>query len=396
MTGRSFHKRKRRTGRGDWPLAALASATLVLCSCRAPIARHGLAPPSAMAEAPCPPADIGAAAVADAGPALMMPAPPPLPYQVTGTWKPPGIGDPWPEDEYLEDGGDHGVPVAVAPDWRVYGLELEDTIVHADTLDGRTLVEPSNVVELYAPRFGSVRMITRLAANDQAEPVAGFDQPMRVVKHDEVIIPTTSLQNLQPERQGGLKAAGAFQTRQGDGAMSQALVPIAFQDAFLPYENISVIRTGQFVNSEKARLATGVQAAITWTADAAVQVIIDNKAAQAVTGDRRAQATYLVEEPNNPKLRIIKVASTQTAIPGETVDFTLRFDNMGDVVLGNIVILDSLTTRLEYVPDTAQSSLPAAFSVRPNEGDSLVLRWEIEDPIEPGEGGVLRFRCVVR
>ena len=57
-----------------------------------------------------------------------------------------------------------------------------------------------------------------------------------------------------------------------------------------------------------------------------------------------------------PKLRIIKVASTQTAIPGETVDFTLRVDNIGTQVVGNAVILDSLTTRLEYVPDSAQSS----------------------------------------
>ena len=48
------------------------------------------------------------------------------------------------------------------------------------------------------------------------------------------------------------------------------------------------------------------------------------------------------------------------------------------------------------MPDSAQSSLRGAFSVEPNEGDSLVLRWEIDKPIEPGDGGVVRFRCVVR
>ena len=170
----------------------------------------------------------------------------------------------------------------------------------------------------------------------------------------------------------------------------------AFQDAFLPYENITVIRTGQYANNEKARLAAAVQAAITWTADQAVQVVIDNKAAQVVTGDRRAQATYVVDDFRQPKLRVIKVASTQTAVCGETIDFTIRFDNVGTQVLGNVVILDSLTSRLEYEPNSAQSSLEASFNVEPNDGNSLVLRWEIDKPIEPGDGGVLRFRCRVR
>ena len=89
------------------------------------------------------------------------------------------------------------------------------------------------------------------------------------------------------------------------------------------------------------------------------------------------------------------VASTQTAQPGEFIDFTLRFDNVGDQPLGNIVLIDNLTTRLEYVADSAQSSVKAEFAAQGNEGESLVLRWEITDPIEPGEGGIVRFRCRV-
>jgi hypothetical protein len=48
------------------------------------------------------------------------------------------------------------------------------------------------------------------------------------------------------------------------------------------------------------------------------------------------------------------------------------------------------------VPDSAQASVDADFGVKPNEGDSLILRWELKEPIEPGEGAVMRFRCVVR
>ena len=38
----------------------------------------------------------------------------------------------------------------------------------------------------------------------------------------------------------------------------------------------------------------------------------------------------------------------------------------------------------------------ADFLFVPNEGGSLRLRWEITEPLKPGEGGVVRFRCKVR
>ena len=63
-------------------------------------------------------------------------------------------------------------------------------------------------------------------------------------------------------------------------------------------------------------------------------------------------------------------------------------------MIGNVTIVDSLTTRLEYVEDSQKSSLDSRTS-RPqaNEGDSLMLRWEIDEPLKPGEGGVMQFRC---
>jgi uncharacterized repeat protein (TIGR01451 family) len=325
------------------------------------------------------------------------PCGPPLPYQSHGQWKPPGIACPWPPEEYLCDGGDSGSPVAVAPNWEIYGLGLEDTVAHYDSLDGRTLVEPSNKVCVYAPRFGAVRVISRIAENENINQAGGVELPQQAVKAELVAVPTSSLQRYQARGELGTKIASAYRGRQSDGAMSSALFASGFQDTFLPFENLSAIRQGIFQQAEKARLIEGVQAAIVWSQDLAVQAVLNGRVAIALTQNERTEEIFTVKDlRNSPKLRVIKVASTQSAQPGEFVDFTLRFDNVGDQPLGNIVLVDNLTTRLEYVPDSAQSSLAARFAVEPNEADSLVLRWEIDDPIDPGEGGIVRFRCRLR
>ena len=86
---------------------------------------------------------------------------------------------PWPEDEYLRDGGDRRMPTGVGREWQVYGLEMEDTVAHYDTVDGRRIVEPSNEVYIYSPRFGAVRQVVGLVANEQAVAHARRDGKRR-------------------------------------------------------------------------------------------------------------------------------------------------------------------------------------------------------------------------
>jgi len=90
------------------------------------------------------------------------------------------------------------------------------------------------------------------------------------------------------------------------------------------------------------------------------------------------------------------MASCGSAQPGEIVEFTLRYDNIGNRVIGNVTLVDNLTTRLEYVPGSAKSDLADSFSAEPNDQGSVVLRWEIQDPLEAGKGGILQFKCKVR
>lgn len=395
-----------------WRLALLAVGTLILCSCSAPqvyqqpsgadIALGMDAAPAEVCDTPSSPAAPDCVETIPAIPVAgldlgLADAPPALPLVMAGAWKPDGLPLPWPEDEYLRDGGDRGQLVRVDAEWAVDGLDPEDTVAHYDTVDGQRCVTPSNIVPIYAPRFGSVRLVTNVVLSDQINTPSAIDLPTKIVQQQENQEPTTALQNEEVIAQVGPRTPVIRRGRQWDGGLSRAIGLAEFQDAFLPYENIAIIRRGIFQANEKAYLAEGITAAITWTKDQPVHVIIDGAAATEIAGDQRAQATFATgPEPGCPMLRIVKVASTQFARPGETVDFTLRFDNVGTQVVGNVTILDSLTTRLEYVPDSAQASVAAEFFADPNEGDSLILRWEIRDPLEPGAGGICRFRCRVR
>jgi hypothetical protein len=69
-----------------------------------------------------------------------------------------------PREEFVCNGGDQNVEVQVKQDWTIQGLHDGDTVVHYDTLDGKTVVQPSNEVCLYAPRFAAVRKTYGLVA----------------------------------------------------------------------------------------------------------------------------------------------------------------------------------------------------------------------------------------
>jgi uncharacterized repeat protein (TIGR01451 family) len=372
-----------------WRMALIALCVLILSSCRGPGSPRPTAP-----QGPAGAQTLPAEAYTGGEAAAAMSCCPTCPHG--GPWSPPGLRQPWPQDEYLCDGGDEGRPAMLSGRGELGGVEMQDTVAQYDTLDGRTLIEPSNRVCLYSPRFGAVRQVVGLVANEERQRLGGIHMPVQPQ------IPTTrqlvgsTTQDVEPGDQIGARPAVALRTKQGDGAMSTAIGPRAFQDAFKPYENLSVIRLGAYRDAEMPFLATGSTAAIAWTHNQAVQIILGRQGAMAEVKYDQAMSIYTASMQGRPQLRLIKVASTPFANPGDEVDFTLRFDNLGDQPIGNVVIIDSLTTRLEYLPQSAQCSIEAKFSTQPNEGGSLAIRCELSDPLPAGKGGVLRFRCRVR
>ncbi len=301
-----------------------------------------------------------------------------------------------PPDEYLCDGGDFGLPAAVRADWSVDGLEQEDAIAHYDTLDGRVIVTPSNRVCVYAPRFAAVRRVENLLAHERRQLIdIAIDEttPSSAAETQPV---ATSTQRNAVAINLGKQPAILFRSREQAAEFVNLVKPGDFYNSLGPYANISVIRSGQIDGREEAIVKRAIQAAVAWNGDQAAQVVLSNQQAVAVVGLKQPGTVYQTDEPGDPRLRLVKLASTHHALPGEEVEFTLRFDNIGDQVIGNVTIIDNLTTRLEYVPNTAKSTVDASFSSVPNGTGSNVLRWEIESPLKPGEGGVLQFKCRVK
>jgi uncharacterized repeat protein (TIGR01451 family) len=299
------------------------------------------------------------------------------------------------QDEFLCDGGDDGLPVGVRPDWTIDGLEQEDTIAHYDTVDGRTLVTPSNRVCIYAPRFGAVRRVVDLRGYARYDQTVGMEQNLALAKIDEQEEAATSLALLEPSIHRARQPSSLLRERQQAGELDRERRVAETDGLLAPYANLQIIQSGTISNDERARVARSVLSAITWTGDQTPQIVLDSKQAVAAVHVDHLGIVYQLEEPNSPKLRLVKLASRGSAKPGEEVEFTLRFDNIGNRIIGNVTLADNLTTRLEYLPDSAHSSLEADFTATPNDAGGQILRWELRAPLKPGAGGIVKFRCKV-
>ena len=309
---------------------------------------------------------------------------------------PDGLACPWPADEYICDGGDHNLDANVRKDWTVVGLDQEDTVAHYDTLDGRTEITESNKVCIYAPRFAAVRKVVSPILHEGHERIVDVAKADKLNLHRDNFGPTTAVQPEQIVADVAIDQAQAFRERNRLIGLDATDRLYLARHGFLPFEDLQAIQRGVFEASEKARLAERTQAALVWEETKAVQVIIDGKMAAEGKGIAAAEETVVYELDGKPRLRICKIADKSDALPGEIVNFTLRFDNLGDQPVGNVTIIDNLTTRLEYVEGSQSCTLKADFATEVNEGESLVLRWGVIEPLKVNEGGIIRFQCRVR
>jgi uncharacterized repeat protein (TIGR01451 family) len=304
------------------------------------------------------------------------------------------------QSEYLADGGDSGLPTKILSDWTVHNLDTEDTVAHFDTLDGRTLAEASNKVYLYAPRFRNIRKVEGLLNESQVTALVEAANHNRVVANTNRERIGFTAQETKSNYARSKDAIVGVGGRNRSGGLGNTVTLTEYNNFEAIDSDSMMLRQSVFDlrNHENLSLVRAVAKANAWAGVQGIKIQVNELASMEQTGVDGVAAIFQIDDQQSrtSKLRLIKVASTDTAQTGEVVGFTLRFDNIGNQLVGNVTILDNLTGRLEFIQGSAMSSLPAGFAVQTNAGGSLTLRFEMTDPLKPGDFGIVSFQCRVR
>jgi uncharacterized repeat protein (TIGR01451 family) len=250
------------------------------------------------------------------------------------------------EEMCIPDGGDSGTPVGFNAEGKLSGLDPTDTVAeYSDSLGYRRLAV-SNRVCLCVPRF----LVFRGELQPQLQQIAVIPGRVRVTETGLVLeterVPVVEKLAVPPITMAG---------RQMPSAALLAIGPMVVGQI----EGLDIIGLARTPGN--------------------------------VTGACPPEAE-LCEKP----LIIIKWPDKCAALIGDLVTFTLRYSNHGGKPITNVVVLDSLAGRYEFVPGSSHSDRPVTFTTQPNEAGSLVLRWQVNGPLPPGESGTITFQVRIR
>jgi uncharacterized repeat protein (TIGR01451 family) len=273
------------------------------------------------------------------------PVPPVLPWACF-PWHDPISGPKPADEECLRDGGDAGAPAAFGIDGRLEGVDPEDTVAsYRDSL-GRRRVAHSNRVCLLVPRFAVLRKLLRVDLNRLA---IGPDS----TRGTEGQVQINTLQT--PEKMHALEQIVSVvgRVRLSELVSAQATV---------------IVGRIEGVRETRGRLVTADMTGVKQEAPAA---------------------------PEKP-LCLEKWSDRIDGEIGDVATFYIKYSNCGGKPITDVVVSDSLTGRLEYVPGTAQANRNAVFTTQPNESGSLLLSWQVKGTLQPGESGLVRFKVKIR
>jgi uncharacterized repeat protein (TIGR01451 family) len=298
------------------------------------------------------------------------------------------------------DGGDAAPAARPVGPAGLANLAAGDTVARFRAADDGPCADAvhlatSNCACVYAPRFASVREVVRPL--EEAAP----DGP-RGLAIDTHAGERTTLDPVRAKSQ--LVALVSARRAEPGFAIDDRLGPLAVDRADVPHEDQGREHPAANISEEQPELArrrvqplvkVGFDVPIAWTCLQAANVLSADRTAQVVAVDR-GTATLRFEEPGRAELTLCKRAGTDTARPGEELDFTIFMLNSGDRPLADIVLADALPARLELVPGSAVSSLPADVSVTTGDDGAAVVTWKFRETLAAGASGFVRFRALVR
>lgn len=369
-----------RPGRLRWlRILAIASSAIILASCKS-ITAPALVPSAAVATAACEPESCPATACP---PAVCLP-PPALPT----------VGP-----CLVCDGGDHGIPAKPVGESDLANLTAGDTVARyrpADAADHEeACLAVSNCACVFAPRFASVREVIR--PHEETLPVGpkglAGDDLVEAATDTVPVVGRTLL--LAPESARKAQPLLAVEERIPALAVDQGDLPDESVNLENPVERVADEMPLPARGVQTPRIKVGFDVPYAWTCVTGAQVTVNGETADVIAADR-GTATLRLEEPGRCELTLCKRAGSDTARQGEELDFTIFLLNSGDRPLDDIVLVDALPKRLELIPGSPASNLPAAISTGTGDDGSVTITWRIKQALRPGEGGFVRLRTIVR
>jgi uncharacterized repeat protein (TIGR01451 family) len=297
------------------------------------------------------------------------------------------------------DGGDHGIPAKPVGPAELANLTAGDTVARyrpADAADHEeACLAVSNCACVYAPRFASVREVIR--PHEEAVPVGpkGLAGDALVEAATDIVPVVGRTLLLAPESARKAQPLLAVEERIPALAVDQGDLPDESVNLENPVERVADETPLPATLVQTPRIKVGFDVPYAWTCVTGAQVTVNGETANVIAADR-GTATLRLEEPGRCELTLCKRAGSDTARQGEELDFTIFLLNSGDRPLDDIVLVDALPKRLELIPGSPASNLPAAISTGTGDDGSVVVTWKIQQTLRPGEGGFVRLRTIVR
>jgi len=302
-------------------------------------------------------------------------------------------------DEYIFDGGDRNAPAGYVAGQRS-GFDSEDTVAKYTDHVGDARTSPSNRVAVYAPRFGSVRTVIGLQADIKVDKAAGAKDSQGIgnIKTGNAAqenVHDTMLSGLESRnRVDGMESATpAMQSRRTDSVEQNRKVDEG-------HEGRQYSSHGSMDRHQGFVLQQQIQNARSWTRDQYPVLTASTTNANQLKATFKVQQTVGLEDERKTKgnIHVVKLADHEMAQAGDTIKFTIRFENTGDFDVYDVSIVDNLTPRLEYLPGTAviDGQHPGEVLVEDNGEGSSILTFDLDQPLKSHDRGEITFETRVR
>ncbi|MFM8284063.1 MAG: hypothetical protein ACKOCW_10970 [Planctomycetaceae bacterium] len=297
------------------------------------------------------------------------------------------------------DGGDHGRPAVPVGRDGIAHVSAGDTVARYRAADGidtdEACLATTNCACVFAPRFASVREVIRPfedTAPTGPQGLALDTAPEADVRGQRVCRAT---QPIGPEAARRAQPTVAAEEHLPALGIDTARIPSQAEGLEGPAGRFAIDGPRRHEQVDDPRTVTGFDVPYAWTCLSAAQVTVGGESTDVIAVDR-GTATLRLEHPGRCELTLCKRAGSDAVRPGEELDFTIFLLNSGDRALADVVLVDAVPPRLEVIPGSAVSNLPADVSTGTAEDGGTLLSWKLRDPLPAGAGGFVRFRTIVR